>query len=106
MGTLVIHMENSMGGRLRRRGRFFVSEKRDEIGIGLSSISSIAGMYGGDAEFHGENGVFVSNVYMHLSTDLSQTDHSGTDHLETDPSGTDSSTTDHWKTNPSETGHL
>ena len=105
MGTLVIHMENSMGGRLRRRGRFYVSEKRDEIGIGLGSISSIAGMYGGDAEFHGENGVFVSNVYMHLSTDLSQTDHSGTDHLETDPSGTDSSTTDHWKTNPSETGH-
>ncbi|MSS59129.1 GHKL domain-containing protein [Erysipelotrichaceae bacterium Oil+RF-744-GAM-WT-6] len=65
-GNLIIHMENSMDGKIRKWGRFYISSKRQEVGIGLSSISNIAEMHGGDAEFHGENGVFVSDVYMEL----------------------------------------
>lgn len=67
MGNLIIHMENSMDGKIRKWGRFYISSKRQEVGIGLSSILNIAEMHGGNAEFHGENGVFVSDVYMELS---------------------------------------
>ncbi len=66
MGNLIIHMENSMDGKIRKWGRFYLSSKRPEVGIGLSSIANIAEMHGGNAEFHGENGVFVSDVYMEL----------------------------------------
>lgn len=66
MGNLIIHMENSMDGKIRRWGRVYISSKRQEIGIGLSSIANIAEMHGGNAAFHGEHGVFVSDVYMKL----------------------------------------
>ena len=49
MGNLVIHMENSMSGKPKKWGRFFVSSKRAEMGIGLTSIANIAGLYNGDA---------------------------------------------------------
>jgi sensor histidine kinase regulating citrate/malate metabolism len=66
MGNLIIHMENSMDGKIRKWGKFYLSSKRQEVGIGLSSISNIAQMHGGDVQFHGENGVFVSDVYLEL----------------------------------------
>lgn len=66
MGNLIIHMENSMDGKIRKWGRFYLSSKRQEVGIGLSSISNIAEMNGGSAQFNGEQGVFVSDVYMKL----------------------------------------
>lgn len=65
-GNLIIHMENSMDGKIRKWGRLYISSKRQEVGIGLSSISNIAEMHGGNAGFRGENGVFVSDVYMEL----------------------------------------
>ena len=64
MGNLVIHMENSMSGTPKKWGRFFVSSKRAEVGIGLTSIANIAGLYNGDAEFSCENGRFISDVYF------------------------------------------
>ena len=64
MGNLVIHMENSMSGKPKKWGRFFVSSKRAEVGIGLTSIANIAGLYNGDAEFSCENGRFISDVYF------------------------------------------
>ncbi|MGN0363308.1 MAG: sensor histidine kinase [Bilifractor sp.] len=67
MGNLVIHMENSMAGKPRKWGRFFVSSKRDEVGIGLTSIANIAELYNGDAEFRSENGHFISDVYFAIS---------------------------------------
>ncbi len=66
MGNLIIHMENSMDGKIRKWGRFYLSSKRQEVGIGLSSISNIAEMHGGNAQFRGEHGVFISDVYMEL----------------------------------------
>ena len=74
MGNLIIHMENSMDGKIRKWGRFYISSKRQEVGIGLSGISNIAEMHGGNAEFHGPNGVFVSDVYMELFSMISDTD--------------------------------
>ncbi|MGN1022310.1 MAG: GHKL domain-containing protein [Lachnospiraceae bacterium] len=66
LNKLVIHMENSCSGKLRRFGKFFVSSKREEVGIGLASITSVARVHGGDAHFDGQNGVFVSDVYLDL----------------------------------------
>jgi len=66
MGNLVIHMENSMAGKPRKWGRFYISSKRNEVGIGLTSIANIAELYNGDAEFHSENGMFISDVYFTL----------------------------------------
>jgi hypothetical protein len=69
LNTLVIRMENSYSGRLRRWGRFYLSGKRDEVGIGLTSIASIADAAGGNASFYPEGDVFVSDVYLTLETE-------------------------------------
>lgn len=66
LGKLVIHMENSMEGRPRKWGRFFISSKRDEVGIGLSSVANIASLHGGRAMFCAEKGRFLSDVYFRL----------------------------------------
>ena len=66
MGNLVIHMENSMSGTPKKWGRYYVSSKREEVGIGLTSIENIASMYNGDAQFHTEDGKFISDVYFML----------------------------------------
>lgn len=64
MRNLVIHMENSMTGRLRKWGRFYISSKREEVGIGLTSIANIASLYNGNIEFRSVNGKFISDVYL------------------------------------------
>ena len=66
MDNLVIHMENSMSGKPRKWGRFYVSSKREEVGIGLTSIANIAAMYGGNAEFRCEEGIFISDFYLRV----------------------------------------
>lgn len=69
MGNLVIHMENSVGEKPRKWGRFFVSSKRAEVGIGLTSIANIASQNHGDAEFYCSNGLFISDVYFVFAGD-------------------------------------
>ena len=64
MGHLVIHMENSMTGKPRKWGHFYISSKREEVGIGLTSIANIAAMYDGNAEFRCEGNRFISDVYL------------------------------------------
>lgn len=64
MGHLVIHMENSMTGKPRKWGHFYISSKREEVGIGLTSIANIATMYDGNAEFRCEENRFISDVYL------------------------------------------
>jgi sensor histidine kinase YesM len=66
LGKLVIHMENSMEGRPRKWGRFFISSKREEVGIGLTSVANIASLHGGRAVFCAEKGRFLSDVYFRL----------------------------------------
>lgn len=67
LNKLVIHMENSCSGKPRRFGRFYVSSKREEVGIGLASITSAARLHGVDAHFDDRDGVFFSDVYLDLT---------------------------------------
>ncbi len=64
MGHIVIHMENSMAGKPRKWGHYYISSKRNEVGIGLTSVANLAALYDGNAEFNAEEGKFVSDVYL------------------------------------------
>ena len=63
---LTITMDNSFNGVLDTRGNRFRSSKRDDFGIGLASITSVAQKSGGDASFESDGTVFLSSVYVIL----------------------------------------
>ena len=63
---LTIAMDNSFNGIVRIEDGRFRSSKRDNFGIGLSSVRSMAQRAGGDAEFHAEGNVFMSSVFVRL----------------------------------------
>ena len=63
---LVIAMENSFSGQAKKAGNLYVSSKRPAVGIGLSSIRTIAKNHRGDALFAAEGNVFSSKVYLYL----------------------------------------
>lgn len=65
--NLIIRMKNSCTGKSRRWGQFYISSKRDEVGIGLTSIADIAETEHGDATFRMEGHVFISEVYLLLT---------------------------------------
>lgn len=64
MDMLVVTMENSYNGQVRKWGNQFISSKREEIGIGLSSIESIVRAADGEARFDPDKNVFRSLVYL------------------------------------------
>lgn len=66
LGMLAITMDNSFEGPVRMEGRKFRSSKRDELGVGLSSIQAVARKRGGRAQFEPDNGVFHSSVYVRV----------------------------------------
>lgn len=58
-GDLTIAMDNSFDGQIRiEKGKYF-SSKRDDFGVGLTSIRTMARKYGGDARFEAEKNVFI-----------------------------------------------
>ena len=61
---LIITMENSYDGNFVSENGRFRSTKRDDFGIGLSSIQSVARKYRGDAKFEGKDSYFQSSIYM------------------------------------------
>lgn len=66
---LIFTMDNTFNGEVRKRDGHFVSSKvadGSRIGIGLSSVESIAHKYHGEAEFHGEGHIFKSSVYLEM----------------------------------------
>ncbi|MFI3236909.1 MAG: GHKL domain-containing protein [Lachnospiraceae bacterium] len=64
--TLLISMENSFDGHYQVIHGKARSRKRDEYGIGLSSINSVATKHGGDSTFKANGNIFYSSVYMVL----------------------------------------
>ncbi len=66
--TLIITMDNSFDGHFKIRDGKYLSSKRNDFGIGLSSIQSVAQKYGGDTEFVAKNGVFQSSLYFQIYT--------------------------------------
>ena len=64
---LSIAMENSFNGDFTKIGSRFRSVKRNDYGIGLSSIQAIAREAHGDASFLAKEKQFTSKVYLTLS---------------------------------------
>lgn len=62
--TFIITMENSFDGHYHTNNGMFYSRKRNEYGIGLSSVKNIAVKHGGDAQFKPNDNTFVSSVYF------------------------------------------
>ena len=64
--TLIITMDNSFNGHVTIQNGKYRSSKRDDYGIGLSSIRSVAGKYDGDVAFEAADGIFQSSVYLQI----------------------------------------
>ena len=63
---LTITMDNSFNGIVKMENNRFRSSKRDNYGIGLTSIKDMAQRAGGDAEFRPEGSLFLSSVFVKL----------------------------------------
>lgn len=66
MGLLTIIMDNSFHGQFKQEHGKYLSSKRDDFGVGLSSIQAVARKRGGDARFDTDGNVFHSSVYMQI----------------------------------------
>lgn len=64
--VLTVNMDNSFDGKLREENGRFRSGKREDFGIGLSSVRSVAKKGGGDAQFKADGLVFLSSVYLRV----------------------------------------
>ena len=64
--TLIITMDNSFDGHVTIQNGKYRSSKRDDYGIGLSSIRSVAGKYDGNVAFEAADGIFQSSVYLQI----------------------------------------
>lgn len=63
---LTVTMDNSFNGEVTQIGERFRSAKRNDYGIGLTSIKSIAQQYHGDAKFTHKNKIFYSSIYLSI----------------------------------------
>ena len=61
---LTITMDNSFDGQIMKSDDHYYSSKRDEFGIGISSIRSIVDKYRGGAEFRNDENTFYSSIYL------------------------------------------
>ena len=59
-------MENSFEGPIREENGQFYSSKREDFGVGLSSVQAMASKYGGRARFSHTDSVFSSSVFLYL----------------------------------------
>lgn len=66
LGMLVITLDNSFDGQVRMENGRFRSSKRDDFGVGLSSVQAVAHRCGGDARFEPDGRVFRSSVYVRV----------------------------------------
>lgn len=70
-GKLLINVENTFGGEVRKSGDTFYSTSHSGRGIGTASVCKTAEKYGGYADFSVEGHVFQANVFIPLKTDSS-----------------------------------
>ncbi len=63
---LIITMDNSSKSPHLTSDGQFLSSKRNEIGIGLRSIHSVAEKHGGNTSFNYTDGVFHSSIYLDI----------------------------------------
>lgn len=65
-GVLTITMDNSFDGNLQQESGKFRSSKRNDFGVGLTSIQAVARQFQGNVRFEPDHGVFHSSVYLHV----------------------------------------
>lgn len=65
-GMLIIKQKNSFVGKISEIDGQFYSSKRNEIGIGLASVQSVAQKHGGNAVYTFENKVFITSIYIQI----------------------------------------
>lgn len=70
-GAVVVALDNSFCGEVRRDGAAFLSSKHGGTGIGTFSITTIAQKYHGVAEFKMEGQVFSSSIFLNPGNDAS-----------------------------------
>ena len=63
---LVITIDNSFNGNIKKSGDTFWSFKRDSEGIGISSVKAVTQKYGETAQFEAENNVFKVSILLHV----------------------------------------
>ena len=63
---LTITMDNTFNGNVTVIGERYRSSKRNDFGIGLTSVQSIAKKYHGDAVFSHDQQLFFSSVYLSI----------------------------------------
>ncbi len=65
-GMLVITQKNSFEGAIRNQGEKFYSSKRDDFGVGLTSVQTVAHKHSGNATFMHDGRVFQSTIYVRI----------------------------------------
>ena len=65
-GRLRLIVSNSFSGVLRRRGDSFQSTKHEGLGVGVRSVETVVGKYGGLTDFSADNGMFRAMVLIPL----------------------------------------
>ena len=63
---LLIQVENTYSGEIRRNKEVLYSTSHSGQGIGTASVCKTAEKYGGYADFYAENGIFRANVFIPL----------------------------------------
>lgn len=63
---LTVTMDNSFDGKFTELNGRFLSRKREDYGIGLSSVKAVAQKASGDVDFHTDGLVFMSSVYVRI----------------------------------------
>ncbi|MFI3226747.1 MAG: GHKL domain-containing protein [Clostridia bacterium] len=63
---LAITLKNSFEGTIRKKEDKFYSAKREEFGIGITSVQTVARKHGGNANFTVEGSVFKSAIYVRI----------------------------------------
>lgn len=69
-GMLLIHIENSYAGDLRKEGNRYISTKDDDAaahGLGMENVRAVVEKYDGDLEIRDENQVFQVRAVLYVS---------------------------------------
>lgn len=63
---VVIAVDNSFEGEIKKEKDVFLSSKREGKGIGITSVEAVVEKYNGQAVFEFSNGVFMASVMLKL----------------------------------------
>lgn len=67
--SLLICIQNSFDGVLHKHKNRFISSKRNELGIGTYSVTSLVERYGGMISFEAEQNVFCASIILFLASE-------------------------------------